>query len=232
MARSTTLTTVPDLVRAFAERNTNESPPGTVVRLRQEGQMRRSPTGAWTLWTGTEELWIAQSAFTWKAHWKLAPLVWMRIADRFGDGIGTMDAYVWGVIRMVHGRGEAIARGSAMRYLAELPWVPQAMVANPDLTWREVGDRSIEVAMPVGGARVAVTLEFDADGDIVSAWTPARPRDGAADAPWGGNFSEYATIGGVRIPTIGEVFWDLPEGRFVWWRGRQVGLATTEGAIR
>jgi hypothetical protein len=41
---------------------------------------------------------------------------------------------------------ENISKGEAMRYLAELPWLPQAMVANQELEWRQIDDRTVEVA--------------------------------------------------------------------------------------
>jgi hypothetical protein len=28
----------------------------------------------------------------------------------------------------------------------------------------------------------------------------------------------------VRVPAGGEAWWDLPEGRFVYWRGRVTGV--------
>jgi hypothetical protein len=30
--------------------------------------------------------------------------------------------------------------------------------------------------------------------------------------------SGYRTLGGMRMPTRGAVYWDLPERRFVYWR--------------
>lgn len=41
--------------------------------------------------------------------------------------------------------------------------------------------------------------------------------------PWGGDFGEYASAG-TRVPAVGEAWWELPEGRFVYWRGRTVAL--------
>ena len=73
--------------------------------------------------------------------------------------------------------------------------------------------------------RPPVTLEFDAHGDIVSCSTLERPRQlgrAYANTAWGGEFSRYATLDGIRIPTRAEVYWDLPEGRFVYWRARLV----------
>jgi uncharacterized protein DUF6544 len=37
---------------------------------------------------------------------------------------------------------------------------------------------------------------------------------------WGGEFGEYTDFGGTRLPAFGEAWWELPEGRFVYWRGR------------
>ena len=65
-------------------------------------------------------------------------------------------------------------------------------------------------------------LEFDAAGDIVRA-TGTRPfavGKTFVPTPWGGDFSDYASFNGTRVPTCGQAWWELPEGRFVYWRGR------------
>ena len=38
--------------------------------------------------------------------------------------------------------------------------------------------------------------------------------------PWGGDFGDYEMIGGIRIPRRGEAYWELPQGRYVYFRGR------------
>lgn len=87
-------------------------------------------------------------------------------------------------------------KGEAIRYLAELPWVPQAFVGNAQLEWRELDDATVEVGTVVASSRVAVRLHFDAAGDIIAA--------------------------------SAEVGWELPEGRFTYFRGRLTALATEE----
>jgi hypothetical protein len=96
------------------------------------------------------------------------------------------------------------------------------MLANRQLEWRELDAHRVEVATAVGPARVAVQLEFDAAGDIVGAFSHARPHvEGKTTVPrpWGGVFSDYDVVGGVRLPTHAEVRWELPEGPFTYWRG-------------
>lgn len=81
----------------------------------------------------------------------------------------------------------------------------------------------MEVATRVGGERLTVKVEFDGSGDIVRTSSQMRLfKIGKiwVSRPWAGDFSKYALVGGMRIPTRAEVYWDLAEGRFVYWRGR------------
>ena len=114
-----------------------------------------------------------------------------------------------------------------MRYLSELPWVPHALEANRQLEWREVDPLAVEVAARIGTRRIAVRLEFDAAGDIVGTFAAARPRrEGktSVPTPWGGRFSDYRELGGIRVPTRAEVRWELPDGPFTYWRGTITSL--------
>jgi hypothetical protein len=121
-----------------------------------------------------------------------------------------------------------VAKGEAIRYLAELPWAPQAMIDNRELEWREVDERTVEVATSVAGERVAVLLHFDAAGDIVAASAEDRPRavgKRAVATPFAGEYGDYQVFGRVRVPTKADVRWDLPDGPFVYFRGRLTELA-------
>jgi hypothetical protein len=213
---------LPELVRAYVARNAAAgATPGTVVRVTQRGEMRRSPTEDWSPFTAREDLWTGECAFDWRAVWRLNPSMRVRVHDGLHGGAGRMRGRLWGVVPVLSAKGPGIDRGSLMRYLAELPWAPAALTANPELRFRELGPSTVEVSAELRGAPVAVRLEFDHDGDIASAWTPARPRDtpdGVVDTPWGGTHERYERLGDWRIPTRCEVWWDLPDGRFTWFR--------------
>ena len=79
----------------------------------------------------------------------------------------------------------------------------------------------MECSLPtVEGASIEVS--FDAQGDIGTVSTRERPaiENGLSVLrPWGGAFSDYGELDGVRMPRRAEVWWDLPTGRFVYWRG-------------
>jgi hypothetical protein len=92
---------------------------------------------------------------------------------------------------------------------------------NRRLEWGHVEQGSVEVATRVGSQRAVVRLEFDPAGDIIASRSQApRPAEERASVPrpWGADFSAYETVGGVRVPTRGEVRWQRPDGSFTYWR--------------
>jgi hypothetical protein len=146
----------------------------------------------------------------------------LAVADGVSDGRGTLAVRMLGRT-LQHEEGAETSVGEAMRYLAELPWAPAAMAGNAELSRRGRDTSSAEVAAADEPGAPAVTLEFDSEGDIVRASSGARPfRQGDTwlPTPWSGEFGDYRELGGMRMPTSAEVGWDLPGGRFVYWRGR------------
>ena len=219
---------LPPLVRRYVAR----ALPGSVdipdhVRVTQAGVMRQSPRGRWLRFTADETLAVETVAFVWQARFSMGPLLTLSIVDRYADGDGRLEGRLWGRVPVLRSAGPATAEGQALRYLAELFWVPHALLANDGLEWDAVDERTVDVSTRVGSKRVTVRLGFDDSGDIVSAFTAARPRlvgKRAIATPWIGEVSEYAELGGVRIPTRAEVRWELPEGPFPYWRGTITSL--------
>jgi hypothetical protein len=82
-------------------------------------------------------------------------------------------------------RGPQLAQGETFRYLAEIPWAPHAILANPELEWRELDERTAEVATRIGQERIAVRLIFNEAGEITQTIAD-RPRLEAGNtvAPW------------------------------------------------
>ena len=222
-------------VRRYVERAVSAAPTlPRLVRITQVGEMRQQPGGRWLRFSAVQELAVEEVAFDWRARFPIVPLVSLRVVDRYAAGEGLLQARLWGLIPVMSGRGQHTNEGEAIRYLSELAWVPHAMLANRGLEWRELDERTVEVATRVGPARVAVRLEFDAAGDIVSASTGERPRLAGkkiVPTPWGGVFSEYAVLGGIRVPTRAEVSWELADGPFTYWHGRVTSLETGQHSL-
>jgi hypothetical protein len=196
------------------------------VRITQVGEML---VGArWRQFAATETFAVASTAFTWRARFPLAAGVSLfRVVDRYADGTGSLRARLLGLVPVMRASGPATSAAEAARYLAELPWVPHALLANPELRFRDDGAGSIEVSLPApAGIPSSMLLEFDLTGDIGSV-SGLRARSGRGTAgrqPWGGTYDGYQVLGGVRIPTRAEVFWGTRDAPAPYWRCEVTGL--------
>ncbi len=228
-ARPVEFDTLPAQIREFYAKCVRPDVAGArVVRVIQAGEMQLAPDKPPVGFTAVEHFATHEVAFVWNARVRMAPMVNAVVVDRFAHGRGLLDAKLFGTLSMAHDAGPDTDVGEAQRYLAEIAWVPQAIALNPELQWRSTGRQRLELGAFINGARAVVTLSLDAEGDIVSAFA-RRPRQVGAKSvltPWGGVFSNYAEFGGLRVPTHAEVWWDLPEGRFVYWRGDVIEVSS------
>jgi hypothetical protein len=219
-------TLLPELVRSYLARSL--PPDATVpemVRVRQAGEMWKKPGARAMRFEATEDFAVERVAFWWRARFPIVGPLAITVVDEFAHGAGQLRVSLFGIPLQTQ-TGPETNVGEAMRYLAELPWAPQALEVNRELEWRAVDSRTVEVECSVAEARATVRWEFDDAGDVVRA-TGTRPFPaGKSFSPrrWGGDFGEYREFAGTRIPSFGEAWWELPEGRFVYWRGRVTAL--------
>lgn len=175
-------TDLPPLIARYVERNLLPGDTASRVRFGQVGELQLKP-GGWARFEAEQEVSVTRVEFSWHARFPLAPLVALHVRDWYRAGEGALEVRLWG-LPFKRLRGDSVAKGEAIRYLAELPWAPQAMFDNRELEWREVDERTVEVATSVGGERVAVLLHFDAAGDIAaaSAEDPCRRQERRCDS--------------------------------------------------
>ena len=217
---------LPELVRAYLARSLppDAKLPAT-VRVHQTGEMWKKPGGRGMAFEATDDFAVELVAFSWRARFPIFGPLAMTVVDGFADGTGQLRVSLLGIPLQTQSGPETDV-GEAMRYLAELAWAPQAIAANRELEWRDIDERTVEVECAVADARAAVRWEFDELGDLVRA-TGVRPFPVGKTFErrrWGGNFGEYAGFAGTRVPMFGEAWWELPECRFVYWRGRITAL--------
>ncbi|HSD23890.1 MAG TPA: DUF6544 family protein [Solirubrobacterales bacterium] len=196
------------------------------VRLTQRGEMIRRPGEKPLAFTATQEYAVDEVGFEWRASFGPNRLVRLIVVDRYRKGEGSLAARVWGLIPVTRSSGPETDRAEATRYLAELPWVPHAIASNPELSWRQLEDGSVEVSTEAGGRLASVVLALD-DSGLISTVSGMRPRlagKTAIETPFSGSFGDYVELGGVRAPGGAEVSWELPEGRFTYWRGEVTSL--------
>ncbi len=200
---------LPAPVREFALRG--DAAPGDLARrvvFTQLAEVELQRGKRWELLSAEQTVAAGAPGFVWCAtqHW--GPVPKFRVIDAFTRGAGLLKVALFGLVPVVRAQGPEIDRSEAMRYLAELPWAPDAILGNPALRWRMLGDWA-EVAMGPEDAPIAVRFRFDAQGDIVEMMAEGRPaRDPAGNLTrldWQAFFRDYRMIGPRRIPAEGEV---------------------------
>jgi hypothetical protein len=146
------------------------------------------------------------------------------VADYFIAGTGGLEAMLLGAFPIARIVGGAAAnQGEALRYLAELPWSPVAILLNRALDWTLTDAKTLKVATGLGAERGEVTFELDHNGLIVRGGAPSRvyiDKGRTTARPWHGQFWDYQRVDGRLIPIQGQVAWTLDDGDFVCWRGR------------
>ena len=217
---------VPAIIQSFARRAICEGPVPNTVWLRQLGEMRASLGDRWRPFTAEQVISIHQPGFAWLARMQAAPLLSARILDCYVGGEGLLEARLFGSLRLARAAGPQAGKGELMRYLAELAWAPHAVLHNPQLSLREIGATTVEVAAesPAGPAQVRLIFE---NGDIARVEADDRPRaTGRRIVPtrWQGRCFDYREIRGCRIPTRAVVSWLLEDGPFEYWRGQVTGF--------
>jgi hypothetical protein len=191
------------------------------VRITQRGEMWLKPGGRGMRFLASQSFAIERVAFWWRARFPLLGPLALTVVDEYAEGDGQLAVRLLG-LPVQRQRGPETVSGEALRYLAELAFAPPAILHNRELEWRELDERTAEVATTVRDERLTVKLEVDDDGDIVHASSEMRRYklgDEWVPTPWGGDFGDYQTFGGLHIPSSGEAYWQLAEGRYVYWRG-------------
>lgn len=193
------------------------------VRLTQTGRMKTKLDGkSWMPFTATQSISTHLCEFDWRA--RLGPLGMVSVRDALAGAEGRLDVTALGLIPIVRAqRTTALLRGELMRYLAEIPWAPDAIFHNSRLRWRADGPNALVVSAGADEATCEVVLSLDSDGRIAGAFASDRPRSATAPTlptPWRGKFSDYRLHGGRWLPFAGEVGWEIDGQLIIYWHGR------------
>jgi hypothetical protein len=194
----------------------------TSVRLTQSGRMRQIGDTRWMAFRAKQTISTLRCTFDWRARAGPAGLITAR--DALTEEGGRFDVRALGIIPLVRAdRTPALQRGQLMRYLAELPWAPDAILLNAELRWREDGPDKLAVSAGSGETAAEVVLSLDSQGRIAGAFAPDRPRSAKAPflpTPWRGRFTDYRRHNDMWIPFAGEVGWQIDGKEDLYWQGR------------
>lgn len=201
----------------------------TAVTIDISGTFNMSPTGEqWKPFTSRQRVVTRRPGFLWNAKIAMLPGVTVRVVDSYITGKGLLRAKVQGFFTMADQRGGGdIARGEFMRWFAEVPWYPTALLPSQGVRWEAVDDHSANATMVDDPLSLTLLFRFNDAGLIASIRAEARGGmlgDKMVMAPWEGIWSNYQTHDGVQVPFTGEVAWMRPEGRKPYFVGTVTAL--------
>lgn len=216
---------LPDPVRNFALRAGATAGPGHLAMIvTQRAELRLKRGGLFAPFRARQIIALGEAGFVWQARRGFGPLVWLRVIDSLVAGDGRLEARLFGALTVARARGVETTLAEAFRYLAELPWAPDAILGNPDLHWRMTAADEAEVKLNTRVGTARVTFRFDALGDIIGMEARDRPATDAEGRPtryhWRGTFGDYRQVGARRLPAYGEVGYAYPDGFEVYFRAR------------
>jgi hypothetical protein len=117
-----------------------------LVRLTQTGRIKRKiGCDSWMSFKATQTISTVACQFDWRA--RAGPFGMVTAHDALKEREGQFDIMALGVIPIARAEHtQALMRGELMRYLAEIAWVPDAILCNTDLRWREDGGSTVAVS--------------------------------------------------------------------------------------
>lgn len=196
------------------------------VRLSQRGELVPSPGARPLRFTAEQTIDALRSAFRWVATVRLGPVTLMTATDAYEDGRGSLVVRALGLVPVMRGTGADFDRGELQRYLGEVPFCPPALVSHPTLEWSAVDADTVRLRDRADGSGATVDLALDEARGAVTCRAD-RPRavgKGTVTTPWEAVSDVPHEWSGMRVPTRIEVAWQLPEGRFTYFRAEITAL--------
>lgn len=161
---------------------------------------------------------LQRKEFSWFAKIRMG--IVMYVTDRLIGNTGMLKAGVWGVFTIAEDAGQNIYQGQILRYLAELPWYPMAILEDQDITWISLAENKVQAQVEILGQKLRVDYTFNSENLIEKIYTEDREYSEAKQKrPWVGEFSKYQERKGILIPIHGEVSWLLGTDKFTYFKG-------------
>lgn len=179
------------------------------ARLKHGGQFR--PAKKWVPIKGQEYFTLQPPGFVW-----FGKAGFMSGKDSYYDGTGNLKIKLLSILKVVDAKGIEANQGELIRWLAETPLFPTALLPSKRLRWEPVDGSSSKAILTDRDLVVEGTFYFDGQGQIT--WFKAkRPRDRNLEN-WTIIYRDYKEASGMQIPFDIEAIWNLEPGDFSYAR--------------
>ena len=214
--------------RYFRAVLTDGQPIVRAVTIDMAGTINMSPTAEqWKPFTSIQQVVTAsvgaRSGFMWDARIAMLPGIKVHVVDSYIAGKGLVQAAMLGLFTVADQSGGGdMARGELMRFFAETPWYPTALLPSQGVQWVAVDATSAKATIVDGTIMLTLLFHFNATGLIDSV--QAEARGGMVGKvmlmrPWECGLSDYQVRDGMLVPISGTAAWVLPCGPKTYFHG-------------
>ncbi len=200
----------------------------TAVTIEMAGTINMSATSEqWKPFTSMQRVVTAsagaRSGFMWDARIAMLPGIKVHVLDACIAGKGVLRAAMLGLFTVADMSGEGeMARGEFMRFFAETPWYPTALLPSQGVQWAAVDATSAQASIVEGSISLTLLFHFNAMGLIDSVRAEARGGMVGKEMlmrPWECGLSDYQVRDGMTVPMSGTAAWVLPDGPKTYFHG-------------
>ena len=198
------------------------------VTIDMAGTINMSPTAEqWKPFTSMQRVVTAsggaRSGFMWDARIAMLPGIKVHVVDSYIAGQGLVRAAMLGLFTVADQSGEGdMARGELMRFFAETPWYPTALLPSQGVQWAAVDATSAKATIVDGTITLTLLFNFNAMGLIDSVRAEARGGMVGKEMlmrPWECGLFDYQVCDGMTVPMSGTAAWVMPGGPKTYFHG-------------
>ena len=130
----------------------------------------------------------------------------LRGTDAFLVGQGSL--MITGLLN-VSSRGGKLDQGQNLAMWAEAPFTtPSVLVLDPRARWEPIDAHTARLIVPFGDREETLRVEFDPETGLMRSVSGMRYRDHEnTKTPWRGEFSEWRTLHGIKVPHRNVAIW-------------------------
>jgi hypothetical protein len=196
----------------------------SAVDISQTGIFNMRPERTkWVPFVATQRVITRAPGFVWNACIKLFGVIDVYVHDGYSRGKGTLQPSVMGWFSLGDmANAESLAQGELVRYVAEAPWYPTALLPSQGVHWQAIDDRRARFTFYDGDISITCLVIFNADHLIETLRVENRAAiSGKVTVmmPWEARLSGYQYRHGMLLPLKGEAAWIKQGQRRPYWRG-------------
>ena len=179
--------------------------------------------------TSKQRVVTRRAGFMWDAQISMLPGIKVHVVDSYIAGKGLVQAAMLGLFTVADvGGGGEMARGEFMRFFAETPWYPTALLPSQGVQWAAVDGMSANATIVDGPLTLTLLFHFSDAGLVDSVRAEARGGMVGKEMvmrPWECGLSNYQVRDGMTVPISGEAAWVRPDGRKTYFIGSVKSMA-------